>query len=179
LVSRDSLILSTLASVLVAILVLNIISIKAVAGQTDAAKANKKQDIFKVLLTVDGINHNTGDIVTVVSVNGESRSKLFDDAKTYLTSVNPAVGSGEGIIEYVATFPNITVNIGDEYKACALLVQGSQLFCQTGNNSPALRPEIVDLHIQEQSAIAAAAAAVQAPSVIETEEEENEEENEG
>jgi hypothetical protein len=178
LVSRDSLILSTLASVLVAILVLNIISIKAVAGQTDAAKANKKQDIFKVLLTVDGINHNTGDIVTVVSVNGESRSKLFDDAKTYLTSVNPAVGSGEGIIEYVATFPNITVNIGDEYKACALLVQGSQLFCQTGNNSPALRPEIVDLH-KSAIAAAAAAAAVQAPSVIETEEEENEEENEG
>jgi hypothetical protein len=176
LVSRDSLILSTLASAVVAILVLNAISIEAVGGQTDAAKTNKKQDIFKVLLTVDGINHNTGDIVTVVSVNGESKSKLFDDTKTYLTSVNPADGIGEGIIEYVATFPNITVNAGDEYTACALLVQASQLFCQTGNNSPALRPEIVDLHIQEQSAIAAATA-VQAPSVIELEE--GEEENEG
>jgi hypothetical protein len=161
--------LSILASALVAILVLNTISIEAVAGQTDAAKANKKQDIFKVLLTIDGINHNSGDIVTVVSVNGESKSKLFDDTKTYLTSVNTTDGSGE-IIEYVATFPNITVNTGDEYKVCALLVQGSQLFCQTGNNSPALRPEIVDLHIQEQSAIAA--PSVHAPSVIETEEEE-------
>jgi hypothetical protein len=57
LVLRDSLKLSTLASALVAILVLNTISIEAVAGQTDAAKTNKKQDIFKVLLTVDGINH--------------------------------------------------------------------------------------------------------------------------
>jgi hypothetical protein len=163
--------LSVLTSSLVFIFALNIISIEDVAGQSDATKTNKKQDIFKVLLTVDGINHNTGDIVTVVSINGESKSKLFDDTKTYLTSVNS--NGGGGIIEHVATFPGIIVNTGDEYKACALLVQASQLFCQTGNNSPALRPEIVDLHIQEQSAITAAST-IQTPSVIDTEEEENE-----
>jgi len=108
-------------------------------------------------LTVNGIDHNSGDIITVVSVNGESRSKLFDDTKTYIQSGSPG-GTG-GIIEYVATFPNMTVNTGDEYKACALLVQSSQIFCETGNNSPALRPEVVDLYIQkeQQSALAATA----------------------
>lgn len=162
--------LSALVSILIVILVLNTISIGTVAGQT-AAKINKKQDIFKVLLTIDGIDHNSGDIVTIVSVNGESRSKLFDDRKTYLNSVN-SDGSG-GIIEYVATFPNITVNSGDEYKACALIVQSSQLFCQTGNNSPALRPEVVDLHIQEdeQQKSAVAAASIDSPSVLGSEEE--------
>jgi hypothetical protein len=114
-------------------------------GQTTAAK---KKDIFKVLLTVDGIDHNSGDIVTVVSVNGESKVKLFDDTKTYIKSVNATDGT-VGFIEYAATFPNATVKAGDEYKACALLVKDSNLMCQTGNNSPALRPESIDLHIQE------------------------------
>jgi hypothetical protein len=163
--------LLVLASALIVMLTLSTISIDAVGGQT-VAKINKKQDIFKVLLTVDGINHNTGDIVTVVTVNGESKLKLFDDTKTYLTSVNS--NGGGGIIEHVVTFPNITVNAGDEYKACALLVQASQLFCQTGNNSPAFRPEIVDLHIEEQEQSATAAATVQAPSVTGLEEENEE-----
>jgi hypothetical protein len=123
-------------------------------GQTAA----EKKDTFKVILTVDGVDHNSGDVVTVVSVNGESRVKLFDDTKTYIKSVNPDDGT-VGFIEYVATFPNVTVNAGDEYKACALLVQSSQLFCQTGNNSPALRPEIVDLHMQEEQQPTTAQAA--------------------
>ena len=106
-----------------------------------------KKDIFKVIMTVQGLNHNTGDIVTIVSVNGESRVKLFDDSKTYIHSVKTD-GTG-GIVEYVATFPNMTVNSGDEYKVCALMVKDSSLICETGTNSPALRPEFKDLYIQE------------------------------
>jgi hypothetical protein len=30
-----------------------------------------------------------------------------------------------------------------------LLIRDSNLLCQTGNNSPALRPEIVDLYIKQ------------------------------
>jgi hypothetical protein len=31
-----------------------------------------------------------------------------------------------------------------------LLIRDSNLICQTGNNSPALRPEIVDLYINQR-----------------------------
>jgi hypothetical protein len=48
-------------------------------------------------MTVQGLDHNTGDIVTIVTVNGESRAKLFDDSKTYIYSIN-ADGTG-GIID--------------------------------------------------------------------------------
>lgn len=72
-------------------------------------------------MTVQGLDHNTGDIVTIVTVNGESRAKLFDDSKTYIHTIN-ADGTG-GIIEYVATFPNMTVNVGDEYKVCVLTIK--------------------------------------------------------
>jgi hypothetical protein len=43
----------------------------------------EKKDIFKILMTVQGPNHNTGEIATIVSVNGGSRVKLFDDYKTF------------------------------------------------------------------------------------------------
>ena len=98
----------------------------------------EKEDIFKVIMTVQGLTHNTGDIVTIVSVNGESRVKLFDDSKTYIHSVK-ADGTG-GIVEYVATFPNMTVKTGDVFKACVLTIKDSNLTCETGTNCPALRP---------------------------------------
>jgi hypothetical protein len=97
-----------------------------------------------------------------VTVNGESRIKLFDDTKTYINSVN-AAGEG-GIVEYVATFPNMTVNNGDEYKVCALIIKDSNLICETGTNSPALRPEFEDLYVQDEEAVASASETSQASS---------------
>jgi hypothetical protein len=116
-------------------------------AQTTNSAGTEKKDIFKVIMTVQGLNHNTGDVVTIVSVNDESRVKLFDDSKTYIHSAN-ANGTG-GIIEYIATFPNATVKNGDGYKACALTIKDSNLICETGTNSPALRPEFKDIYLQE------------------------------
>jgi hypothetical protein len=121
----------------------------ALAQTTNATEPSEKKDIFKVIMTVQGLDHNSGDIVAIVSVNGESRVKLFDDTKTYIHSVNASDGTG-GLIEYVATFPNMTVNVGDEYKVCALTIENSNLICQTGNNSPALRPEFQDLYLEKE-----------------------------
>jgi hypothetical protein len=38
-----------------------------------------------------------------------------------------------------------TQNAGAEYKACVLTTTDLEPICSTGNNSPALRPEFVDL----------------------------------
>lgn len=122
------------------------------------AETDKKKDIFKVIMTVQGLDHKSGDVVTIVSVNGESRVKLFDDNKTYINSVN-ADGTG-GLIEYVATFPDMTVNSGDEYKVCALTIKDSNLICETGTNSPALRPEFKDLYLQEEKPTTSHAAKI-------------------
>jgi hypothetical protein len=139
--------------------VLNTTAIDALAQTTAAKEPSEKKDIFKVIMTVQGLDHNSGDIVTMVSVNGESRVKLFDDAKTYIHSLNASDGTG-GLIEYTATFPNMTVNVGDEYKVCALALKDSNLICQTGNNSPALRPEFIDLYMQEEKPPTTSQAAI-------------------
>jgi hypothetical protein len=115
-----------------------------VEGQS-GSEPNKRPDIFKVIMTVNGLGQESGDVITLVTVNGMTKSKLFDDANTYLS----LLGHGKpNVIEYISTFPNVTVKINEQYKACALLVKNSELICQDGKNSPALRPEIVDIFIK-------------------------------
>ena len=143
-----------------AILTSSLITIRPIQGET-----GKGDDIFKVILTVFGADKSKGDIVAVVTVNnGEaSRVKFLDTDKVLATtpSSNPStlpasttnLAPGGGIIEYVATFPNVTVNAGDEYKVCALPVKTLELICTTGNNSPAHRPEFVDLSLNMTSEV--------------------------
>jgi hypothetical protein len=39
-----------------------------VEGQNSELK--EKQDIFKIILTVNGLDHESGDVITLVTVNG-------------------------------------------------------------------------------------------------------------
>lgn len=126
------------------------------------AETGKGKDIFKVILTIFGVDKSRGDVVAIVAVNNGEVSKVkFLDINAFLapsnlttlspSTINPAAGSD--IIEYVATFPNVTVDAGEEYKACVLPVKDLELICTTGNNSPASRPEFVDLSLNATSDI--------------------------
>ncbi len=120
------------------------------------AETGKGEDIFRVIIF--GVDKSKGDVVAIVTANnGEaSRVKFLDSEAPYVIPINSS-GGGSGIsggsgssshlVEYVATFPNITVNAGDEYKACVLTTKDLQLICSTGNNSPANRPEFVDISL--------------------------------
>ena len=126
------------------------------------AETGKGKDIFKVILTIFGIDKSRGDVVAIVAVNNGEASKVkFLDINAFLapsnlttlspSTMNPAAGSD--IIEYVATFPNVTVDAGEEYKACVLPVKDLELTCKIGNNSPASRPEFVDLSLNATGGI--------------------------
>jgi hypothetical protein len=104
------------------------------------AETGQGDDIFRVIMTIFGVDKSRGDVVAIVTVNNGEASKV-----RFLDS-NIAAGSG-GIIEYVATFPNITVNAGEQYQACVLPVKTLEPICTTGNNSPAARPEFVDISL--------------------------------
>jgi hypothetical protein len=108
-------------------------------------------DIFKVIMSVFGVEESKGDVVALVTVNNqESRVKFFDASAPDQIPMNVSGGSGY-ILEYVATFPNVTVNSGDEYKGCVLTVKDMNLKCGTGYNSPANRPESIDINLEETS----------------------------
>jgi hypothetical protein len=127
---------------------------------TAQAETGKGTDVFRVIMTVFGVDKSKGDVVAIVTVNNGEASKVkFLDIDTLQSSLitsapsttNPAVGGG--IIEYVATFPNITVNAGEQYEACILPVKNLELICTTGSNSPAHRPEFVDLSLNATSEV--------------------------
>jgi hypothetical protein len=110
------------------------------------AETGKGKDIFKIIITIFGVDKSKGDVVAIVTVNSGEASKVkFLDTEVFQTSNRAAEA---GIIEYVTTFPNITVNAGTEYKACVSTTKDLELICKTGNNSPASRPEIVDLSLE-------------------------------
>ena len=116
------------------------------------AETGKGEDIFRVIMTIFGVDKSKGDVVAIVTANnGEaSRVKFLDSEAPYVIPINSSGGGisgGSHLVEYVATFPNVTVNAGDEYKAFVLTTKDLQLICSTGNNSPANRPEFVDISL--------------------------------
>jgi hypothetical protein len=112
----------------------------SVAIQQALAETGQGDDVFRVIMTIFGVDKSRGDVVAIVTVNdGEASKVRFLDSDI-------AAGSG-GIIEYVATFPNVTVNDAEPYEACVLPVKTLEPICTTGNNSPAARPEFVDISL--------------------------------
>ena len=126
------------------------------------AETGKGDDVFRVIMTIFGVDKSKGDVIAIVTANnGEaSKVKFLDSEAPYVIPLNSSGGTSGHLIEYVATFPNMTVNAGEEYKVCALSIKDSSLICETGNNSPALRPEFIDLHLKEQTPTTSQAAMV-------------------
>jgi hypothetical protein len=124
------------------------------------AETGKGEDVFRVIMTIFGVDRSKGDMVAIVTVNnGEaSRVKFLDAEAPYVVSMaNPNTPGAEGgLIEYVATFPNVAVNTGAEYKACVLSLRNpdsDSMICTTGHNSPAARPEFVDVSLNATSEV--------------------------
>jgi hypothetical protein len=112
-----------------------------------SAETGSGTDIFRVIVTIMGADKDsTGDVVPLVTVNDHSRLKLINVGDN--STVDASGSSNENkIIEYVATFPNVTVKAGDEYKTCVLPMKTLKLICAEGTNSPGKRPEIVDVNL--------------------------------
>ena len=111
------------------------------------AETGQGTDIFRVIMTIFGVDESKGDIIAIVTAKDEAaKVKLFDASGPEVIPLNTSEGGGH-LIEYVATFPNVTINSGEGYKACIATVKDLELICKTGQNSPASRPEFVDLSL--------------------------------
>jgi hypothetical protein len=134
------------AVVILASLIVTVITITPVQAQT-----GQGEDIFRVIMTIFGVDESKGDVIAIVTAKDEAaKVKLFDASGPEVVPLNASEG-GSHLIEYVATFPNVTVNSGDEYRACVATVKDLELICKSGNNSPAARPEFVDLSLNATS----------------------------
>jgi hypothetical protein len=142
------------AMIVIVIMVPLVIAANFPLNQT-YAETGKGEDIFRVIMTIFGIDKSRGDVIAVVTANnGEaSRVKFLDSEAPYVIPLNSSQGNGSHLVEYVATFPNVTVNAGEEYRACVLTTKDLNIVCNTGQNSPASRPEFVDISLNATSTI--------------------------
>src|SRR5215211_6229842 len=158
----------TLTNRLVAILaVIAIITMSVqtslTVGYAQTTTAKEKEDVFKVIVTLFGVQPTTGNIVTFVTIDKMSKVKAFDAAKYYIpidtttasynSTINAVHGSsngveGSGIVELNLAFPNATsIKSGDEFRVCSMVLKDLRMVCETGVNTPALRAENVDMYL--------------------------------
>ena len=129
------------------IIVLISIAVVFITTSPVHAETGLGTDIFKVILTIFGVDESKGDVIAIVTAKDQdAKVKLFDASGPEVVPLNVSEGGGH-LIEYVATFPNLTMNSGEGYKACIATVKNLELMCKTGDNSPASRPEFVDLSL--------------------------------
>ena len=127
--------------------ILTSLVVSGITANPVQAETGQGTDIFKVIMTIFGVDESNGDVIAIVTAKDEAaRVKLFDALGPEVVPLNASEGGGH-LIEYVATFPNLTINPGEGYKACISTVKDLELICKTGNNSPASRPEFVDLSL--------------------------------
>jgi hypothetical protein len=137
----------TVMSFLVLGVILMSLVVSGITANAVQAETGQGTDIFKVIMTIFGVDESEGDVIAIVTAKDEAaRVKLFDALGPEVVPLNVSEGGGH-LIEYVATFPNLTINPGEGYKACISTVKDLELICKTGNNSPASRPEFVDLSL--------------------------------
>lgn len=131
--------------------ILTSLVVSGITASPVQAEIGQGTDIFKVIMTIFGVDESNGDVIAIVTAKDEAaRVKLFDALGSEVVPLNASEGGGH-LIEYVATFPNLTINPGEGYKACISTVKDLELICKTGNNSPASRPEFVDLSLNASS----------------------------
>jgi hypothetical protein len=115
------------------------------------------KDTFKIIVTLFGIDRNIGDVITFVNVNNITQSKVYNPLKEKFLSTN----GHNGTSEVAFTFPNETINEGTKFTVCNMIVQELSIICQEGTNSPAARPEIVDLELDSAQFLKAGKPEVQ------------------
>jgi hypothetical protein len=131
-------------------------------GYAQEMAVKEKEDVFKVIVTLFGVEPTTGNIVTFVTIDNMSKVKAFDAAKYYIPmdttessnhAINATRGSsngieGSGIVELNLAFPNATsIKSGDEFRVCSMVLKDLRMTCETGMNTPALRAENVDMYL--------------------------------
>jgi hypothetical protein len=131
-------------------------------GYAQETAVKEKEDVFKVIVTLFGVEPTTGNIVTFVTIDNMSNVKAFDAAKYYIpidttessnNTINATHGSsngieGSGIVELNLAFPNATsIKSGDEFRVCSMVLKDLRMTCETGTNTAALRAENIDMYL--------------------------------
>lgn len=132
--------------------------------------AQTKVNSFDVILTLFGVNKNTGDVITFSSSENITHFKIFDPYEEL------AYGDTS---EVLFNFNGTEVNAGDTFTTCILTIKDISVICKNGENSPAKRPEIVDINLVSDKATKIEVQNIMSKVGSEKDEDEDEDEDQG
>ena len=161
----------TLLSILLTAAIL--IATSVIHAHTSVAYAQntpkEKEDLFKVIVTLFGVEAENGYIVTFVTLDNMSKVKVFDAALHSLSMTDTEIASrksisastsngsndiSSGMVELFYVFPSTTSLEGkDEFRACSIVVKDIRMICKTGENKPAQKVNDVQLYLDRAKAL--------------------------
>jgi hypothetical protein len=97
---------------------------------------------FVVVFTMSGVDNNTGFVTHWVTANNVTNAMFYNASEMDLTDK-----LHDGFIEPGVSLPNGTIQVGDIYKACTMILKQIYLTCDTGFNAPTNRPEFDSIAI--------------------------------
>lgn len=111
-------------------------------GMANAQIANTK-DVFKIIVTLSGITSSTKDILILVNIKDQTKSKLFN-------AEDPKI-KGADKVNYTITFPGSAIDEDDKYTVCIMSMKDFKVECDNANNSPLKKPEFVDINLATEN----------------------------
>ena len=107
------------------------------------AQIENTKDVFKVIVTLSGITSSTKDILILVNIKDQTKSKLFN-------AQDPQI-KGADKINYTITFPGSTIDEDDKYTVCIMSIKDFKVECDNANNSPVKKPEFVEINLAAEN----------------------------
>ena len=120
---------------------------KRPAGTVTPTPTPAPVSAFKVDVILFGINNTTGNVVTYVTANNQTRAVALN-----ATDENVKHENSTGVAEVFFTFPDLKLKVGDKFQACNILVKDSTIVCATGLKSPLNKTESVNILVSGPSA---------------------------
>lgn len=114
---------------------LSVSNFQPVSAQED------EDDVLSIIVTLFETNENTGDIIAFASTGNETRTQI----------INPIESRGTNGTAEVSFAFDENVSPGQSFRACAIVISDLIIACKEGINSPALRPEIVDINLSSDA----------------------------
>jgi hypothetical protein len=113
---------------------------------TTETLSDDQSGLLKVELLVFGIDDATGNIVTFVTA--QNLTKAFAGSGQEIDRLD---NQSDGIGEVFYTFPELTMNPGDKFEACAVTVNDHGIQCASGLKGPSNRTEVSQLLLTPQN----------------------------
>ena len=107
------------------------------------AQIENTKDVFKVIVTLSGITSSTKDILILVNIKDQTKSKLFNAQDPQIKGVDK--------VNYTISFPGSTIDEDDKYTVCIMSIKDFKVECDNANNSPVKKPEFVEINLAAEN----------------------------